>query len=185
MNKKAIWTIIIIIVILLGLVWLLGMGQDGDVEGAEISIEDQAPGNMITVEEATLTEPGFIVVRTPEGTVVGQSDLRQPGTYSNVIIILNAPAEAGEEFEVVLVEDTDGDGAFNAEADAEAESAFGGVVLEGFMIVSDEDETATTTDETATTTDDGSAVGGDASIDADAGADTDVDSGADTGGSLY
>lgn len=181
MNKKAIWTIIIIIIILLGLVWLLGMGQDGEVEGAEISIEDQSPGSTISVDEVTLTESGFIVVRTPEGVVVGQSDLRQPGTYTNVMIILAEPAEAGEEFEVVLVEDTDNDGAFDEEVDLEAESSFGGVVLEGFMIVEEEDGTATTTDEAGTSTDETATTSVD--VEGDAETDVDVDAGAD--GTLY
>lgn len=77
----------------------------GEVEG----------GNIITVSQATLTKPGYVVLyrvnSNGEGAVAANSELLSVGTHSNVQIQLDSPAVERQAIVAVLHED-DGDETF-------------------------------------------------------------------------
>jgi hypothetical protein len=174
MSKKAIWTIIIILV-LIGLWWVLAASNDGDddvEEMASVVASDQAPGEVLVMERVVLREGGFVVVRNDAGEVVGSSEYRDAGTYEGVEVTLVESSEAGDRYEVVLYSDADGDREFNSSFDMEVTQesggsaggdVSGGVVSDFIVIIGDfeaDDDTATTTDEEAddsATTSDGGA----------------------------
>jgi hypothetical protein len=72
-------------------------------------------GSAITVAQATLTKPGYIVLYLTtsqgESSVVGNSDLLQAGTHTNTRIQLDKPA-ADRQAVVAVLHTDDGDGKF-------------------------------------------------------------------------
>jgi hypothetical protein len=89
-------------------------------------------GSMITVSQATLTKPGYVVLYLTtsqgESSVVGNSSLLQAGTHSNIKIQLDTPAADRQAIVSVLHTD-DGDGKFEyPETDSYLMNAAGIVV---------------------------------------------------------
>lgn len=74
-------------------------------------------GNAVTVQSATLTKPGFIVIyqvnSNSETKSVAHSNLLLPGTYNNLTIQLGTPIVYKQTIVAVLHEDN-GDGEYTA-----------------------------------------------------------------------
>jgi hypothetical protein len=86
-----------------------------------IVTKSQKAGNSITVEQITLTRPGFIVpflINAAGPTdIAGTSDFLTAGTKENVIITLKKPLKAGDTIRLILYAD-DGNKRFSATKDA-------------------------------------------------------------------
>lgn len=167
MNKKGIWTIVIIIIILLGLWWILAAAdsnEEGVEETASVEVSEQNPGDTIVAERVFLEEGGYVVVRNEDGEIIGTSVFLEAGEHDSVEVVLNETAEAGEQFEVVLFVDSDGDEEFSQTSDREfirprggspSRSASGSVVSEILVIVAeDQGGSETEADESPATSSD-------------------------------
>lgn len=187
MSKKAIWTIIIILV-LLGLWWVIAAtnGTEDVMEPASVEATDQVAGDSLVVDRVVLEEDGFVVVRNEEGEVVGQSDHMEAGEHEDVEVELIMASEAGDRFEVVLFRDTDGDQTFDLATDIEVTQdaggsargdVSGGVVSDFIVIIGDVEEE----DEIATTTEGTDDNGAPADEGAGAGVDVETDGSLDSG----
>lgn len=87
-----------------------------------VSLGEVEPGMIVTVAQAKLTKPGYVVLyrinSNGEGSVAGNSDLLASGTHSNIAIQLESTAVDRQAIVAVLHED-DGDGEFEyPDADA-------------------------------------------------------------------
>jgi hypothetical protein len=91
-------------------------------------------GNVITVPQATLLKPGFVVLyrinSKGESTLVGDSQLLTAGTHRDITIRLSSLAVETQALVAVLHED-DGNGTFEQGSD--------GYLLNGSLLVSDID----------------------------------------------
>lgn len=105
---------------------------------SSIAASDQSAGNTVTIDTATFTKPGYIVVHEQKGLEadkpIGQSVLYLPGTVADVSVKLNRPSKAGETLYVMLHDD-DGDGTYEFPGpDAPTQNRAGQVVIAKFVI---------------------------------------------------
>ena len=154
MSQKAIWTtIVIVILIIIGIWWGITANNGEDVEPVDdngtttnqLRVEDNAivaldqrPGDEITVPAATLEEGGFVVIHNVNeggapGDIIGASDYLSAGDHSNVVIELDAAVEDETEL-IAMLHSDDGDRVFNAEDDDPILSTLGGPIMMSFMI---------------------------------------------------
>jgi len=143
MSKK-IWTTVIIILILVGIVYLLLGLKNNTVEDQGIVVGDnnslvvglQNPTSVaVLIREVSLIEPGFIVIHEDlngqPGKILAVSDLLQPDRYQNISIVMDF--EAGETYFAMLHQDN-GNGQFNQETDLPAKNMNGQTVMTNFKI---------------------------------------------------
>ncbi len=90
-----------------------GTGASASVNS--VTLKPTETGNFASVQRATLTKPGFVVVyrvnSNSETEVVGSSELLLPGTYGDIAIQLDSVIASNQTVVAVLHED-DGDGEF-------------------------------------------------------------------------
>ena len=143
MNNK-IWTAIIIILILVGIVYLLTGLKNNDVQEQPIVAGDnnslvvglQNPTSVaVLIREVSLIEPGFVVIHkdnngTP-GEIVAVSDLLHPDRYQNISIVMDF--KAGETY-IAMLHGDNGNGQFNAETDLPMKNMDGQTVMTSFKI---------------------------------------------------
>lgn len=102
-----------------------------------ISISDFTAGNTVTLEQADLAQPGFVVVHEnaagQPGTILGSSKLLQDGQNATIVINLNRSSVKGETLYVMIHAD-DGDGVFNAATDAVAKDNQGNPAMIDFLV---------------------------------------------------
>ena len=96
-------------------------GTAGASDGPSITFNDQeSSGETILVDSATLPTNGFIVINGTSGgeeRVIGSSYLLNGGVADNIRIELNRPLNGSESLTAVLYADSNGNGAFDADAD--------------------------------------------------------------------
>lgn len=89
--------------------------------GPSITFNDQeSSGETVLIESATIPTNGFIVVNGTGGgaeQIIGSSYLLNAGTADNVRIELDRPLNDTESLTAVLYADSNGNGAFDADAD--------------------------------------------------------------------
>ena len=145
MNNK-IWTLIIIILILVGVAFLINQlmknsntpKEEVSEFGNSISVKLQNPNSVaILVEKATLAKPGFIVIQDKDretrelNSIWAISDLLPAGEHKNVSIVMDF--EPGQELFAVLYED-DGNGEFDDKLDMPVLDEAGNQVVSRFFI---------------------------------------------------
>lgn len=143
MSKK-IWTTIIIILILVGITYLLLGLKNNTTENQGIVAGDnnslvvglQNPTSVaVLIREASLTEPGFIVIHKDNngvaGEVVAVSELLHPDRYQNISIVMDF--QAGEAYIAMLHADN-GNGRFNPETDLPMKNMDNQTVMASFKI---------------------------------------------------
>jgi hypothetical protein len=89
---------------------------------ASVTFTDQrTDGSAVVVDEANLTEGGFLVVFAQNGTALGNSSYLEPGTYENVTVSLDT--QLGESQVVIAAphRDTDDNRQFGFNATRAAE----------------------------------------------------------------
>ena len=98
-----------------------GAGTAAASDGPSITFNDQqSSGETILIQSATLPSNGFIVINgTSNGTerVLGSSYLLNAGLADNVRIDLNQPINGSASLTAILYADSNGNGAFDADAD--------------------------------------------------------------------
>jgi hypothetical protein len=95
--------------------------EQPDRPTASVSLADQeVEGQTVTVESATLSEGGFVVVRNESyddgdvlGSVVGVSDYLEPGEHENVTVELDAALDGNQTVIAVAHQDTNDDQSFD------------------------------------------------------------------------
>ncbi len=96
-------------------------GTTGASDGPSITFDDQeSSGETVLVDSATLPTNGFIVINGTSGgdeRVIGSSYLLNGGIADNIRIELNRPLNGSESLTAVLYADSNGNGAFDADAD--------------------------------------------------------------------
>jgi hypothetical protein len=83
---------------------------------ASITVSGQTPGNAVTIDSVTLTEPGFIAIHTDQsgkpGPVIGNSDLLPAGTFTGTSVKLTRRSKNGETLYAMLHTDVNGNGVY-------------------------------------------------------------------------
>lgn len=103
-----------------------------------IAAVNQAPQYSVTIESATLSRPGYIVIHEQKdgelGTVIGHSVLHKIGIIKNVSVGLNRPLVSGETLYAMLHTD-DGNGVYDFPgADEPTKDNAGEIVVVPFNI---------------------------------------------------
>jgi len=89
---------------------------------ANVTFTDQRTnGSAVTVDEANLTDGGYLVVFAQNGTVLGNSSYLEPGTYENVTVSLDTQINGSQVVIAAPHMDTDGDQQFGFNATRAAE----------------------------------------------------------------
>lgn len=98
-----------------------GAGTAAASDGPSITFNDQqSSGETVLVQSATLPSNGFIVINgTSNGAerILGSSYLLNAGLADNVRIELNQPINGSASLTAILYTDSNGNGAFDADAD--------------------------------------------------------------------
>lgn len=97
---------------------------------AVLITKDQPAGSSITIESASLTTPGFVVVHTgslPTDRGMAATNLLQPGSYSNFSLTTIRKVKAGEVFTVMIHKDN-GDRIFHLEEDLPVRNSAGSIL---------------------------------------------------------
>lgn len=103
--------------------------ESGDMmSGDMLTVFDQAPGRVVTVESVTLTTAGFVVIQADEagvpGAVLGVSPMLFAEPSNFVDVPLTAELTLGTMYFATVYHD-DGDGVFDLETDFPAIDAYG------------------------------------------------------------
>lgn len=81
-----------------------------------VTVSAQEPGRSVTIDSATLTANGFIVIHSDKdgqpGLVIGDSDLLAAGTHAATTIKLTRAAKKGETLYAMLHTDVNGNGVY-------------------------------------------------------------------------
>jgi hypothetical protein len=107
--------------------------EAGDMmSGDMISVFDQAPGKIVTVDSVVLTTAGFVVIQTDEsdvpGAVLGVSPMLFAEPTNLVDIPLTTELTLGTMYFATVYHD-DGDGVFDLKTDFPAIDAYSGMPL--------------------------------------------------------
>ncbi|MFB6164827.1 MAG: type II secretion system F family protein [Haloarculaceae archaeon] len=104
--------------IMLGIAYVLFLLLSSPV--ASLQMGPQAHGDRVTIDSATLSQGGFVVVHahSADGQVVGTSGYLPAGTSTNVTIPLDEPIPAGSTAVLVPHLDTDGNHRYDGGAGA-------------------------------------------------------------------
>lgn len=109
-----------------------------------VIVSEQRPGASVLAAQVRFVTPGFVVIHEDNagapGVILGASALLAAGESSQVTVPLSRPSKDGEKLHVMLHNDSDGNGTFNAAADAPVESISGGPITGWFDISSDSPE---------------------------------------------
>jgi plastocyanin len=107
---------------------------------AAITVTAQTPGLTATVHSVTLAKASYVVIHEDNngapGTIIGQSVLLQPGTYTDVNVTVTTKLEAGKTYYAMIHTDN-GDGVYATADDVPAKDASGNVVMVSFMVTAD------------------------------------------------
>lgn len=142
MNQGILWTVIIVVVLIIGGVVLWNFQSQPSLETPSplptleitiptpeptleptfapptpsVSVSTQKPGRSVTIDAATLTTNGFIAIHTDKdgkpGPVIGNSDLLPPGSPTGTTVKLSRSSRKGETLYAMLHTDVDGDGIY-------------------------------------------------------------------------
>ncbi len=114
------------------------------VEDNAIVVNDQKPGNVVSVSQVYLSVPGYVVIHEMTngkvGAVIGSSSLLQAGTQNNVPVKLIRSVKNGEEFAAMLHAEKDGNSSFDVTTDTPIQSKLGGPIMMMFSISSTANE---------------------------------------------
>lgn len=107
--------------IIVGGIWLLVSPRTANgptpsaTNESSLSVREQQPGAVVSVDEAVLGQSGYIVVHKDgggkPGPVIGHTDILPAGTHTNVNVALTEATRAGDTVFVMLHND-DGDGTY-------------------------------------------------------------------------
>jgi hypothetical protein len=97
--------------------------SDSTTQTPVLTVTDYRPGNHLTIDSATMNQPGFIVVSEKREEIargiIGVSSLINQATASDISVELQRPTQTGEILYVWIYRD-DGDGLFQSPADTPA-----------------------------------------------------------------
>ena len=104
--------------------------ESGDMMAVDmLTVFDQTPGQVVTIESVSLTTPGFVVIQVDEagvpGAVLGVSPMLFAETSNLVDVPLSAPLTLGTMYFATVYHD-DGDGVFSLEKDLPVSDVYGG-----------------------------------------------------------
>lgn len=151
MSQKTIWTIVIVILVILGIWWAVAANGDDpedttdangtntqQVEDNAIVAVNQRPSDEILISQANLENGGFVVIHDVNedgspGEILGSSDYLSADEHSNIEIAL-AEEPADETELIAMLHTDDGDQTFSAEDDDPILSTLGGPIMMRFMI---------------------------------------------------
>lgn len=107
--------------------------EAGDmIMGDMLTVFDQTPGRVVTIENVTLTTAGFVVIQADEagvpGAVLGVSPMLFAEPSNFVDIPLTTELTLGTMYFATVYHD-DGDGVFTLETDFPAIDAYGGAPI--------------------------------------------------------
>lgn len=123
-------------------------GGNGGGDTPAITVEDQTfaegEADVVSIAEATLDEPGFVVIHQDDGgefgDIIGSSDVLEAGTSENVEVQLDRQAEDGETLWAMLHHDGNGDEEFNGSDDL-AVKVDDEIVVKSFEVTVEEEQT--------------------------------------------
>lgn len=168
-NKMTLFPILIfaIIILILGGVYLSSQKDSDNITNTQnaqqqqtqereqvgsIEVNDFSPGNTISVAQATLVTPGFVVVHDEKGAkpdqIIGVSNLLPSGTVENITVDLSREITPGESIFVMLHKD-DGNGTFEFPGpDSPVTTSNGTIIMRVFVVSEGDVEQSTPSGET-------------------------------------
>ena len=102
-------------------------------EDNAVIVTDQRPGRTVT-GTVHLAVPGFLVIHSESGAILGSSALLHVGDNTNVNVTISRSAKDGEKLIAMLHSDTDNNGSFDASKDTPIQSKRGGAIQGSFQV---------------------------------------------------
>jgi len=96
--------------------------ETNETANASVTFTDQRTnGSAVTVDEANLSDGGYLAVFAQNGSLLGNSSYLEPGTYENVTVPLDTQINGSQVVIAAPHLDTDGDQQFGFNATRAAE----------------------------------------------------------------
>ncbi|WP_162224258.1 DUF7282 domain-containing protein [Halorussus salinus] len=96
--------------------------EANETANATVTFTDQRTnGSAVVVDEANLSDGGYLAIFAQNGTLLGNSSYLEPGTYENVTVPLNTEINGSQVVIAAPHVDTDGDRQFGFNATSAAE----------------------------------------------------------------
>ncbi|WP_224268586.1 DUF7282 domain-containing protein [Haloprofundus salinisoli] len=131
-----------------------GTANDSANGTATLEYNDQTIENQsVVVEEATISNGGYVAIFDEGGTLVGHSDYLESGEQTNVTVALN-DSFTGDQVTIATAYTDDGDETFNESADAPYQEN-GAPISSTAYVTGDGASEQTTTSTAEETTEDG------------------------------
>jgi hypothetical protein len=143
--QKGIIALVIVIVVGGGVYWFMNMEKPMDqaaaptdtsnamrIEENMIIVNEQKPGNSVTIAQVHLAAPGFVVIHEDKdgaaGEILGSSTLLPSGDSGQIVVSLSKSLSDATKLHAMLHNDTNGDGKFDSSVDMPVPSQLGGPI---------------------------------------------------------